>query len=197
MSASTPFQHLEETNQLLEVDVDDLKVWLPDLQKRGIGTRGLNGCTCIVLLGEEAILMAHVSPISAGYQKGVPVPNQIIAQTSIEHHDFWLTKVAEKVKEHAEKFPASTTAWGIFSINSEGFFVEGIFQQVKDQLAKMGFSMIPEFYHMVLSSVEHPAKGEAVAFFRNGVAELYLEDRKLWPQTESSARLSLPTEKPS
>lgn len=55
MSTNPPsnsiFTALSQKGQLVEVGVDDVNILVPSQRQAAIGTRHLNGCTCIVILG--------------------------------------------------------------------------------------------------------------------------------------------------
>jgi hypothetical protein len=47
--------------EFIDVGMNDLGILLPGSEKKAIGTRNLNGCTAVVILG-DALLVAHISP---------------------------------------------------------------------------------------------------------------------------------------
>ncbi len=56
MSSLSLFRKLREAEQLVTVGVEDVQVSSPGSNKRAIGTQGLNGCTCVVMLGTAILL---------------------------------------------------------------------------------------------------------------------------------------------
>lgn len=159
MAAQTPFRRLRDTGQLLRVDMDDLKVYFPGTGMRGIGTNGLNGCTCVVILGRTAILMAHISPYPGQFQQN---PEHDILQANHDHHEQYMRNIEGMVKQYAAHFPSSSTAWGVFSENN----VKSIERQVQSHLNAIGYTMRPAFYKKLSERQAVPPKGELVAFFQ-------------------------------
>jgi hypothetical protein len=73
MSNQSLFETLLNAGQLLEVAMNDVKVLLPTTGKRAIGTKELNGCSTVAILGSSAILLSHVSPLptAQGWDKNL------------------------------------------------------------------------------------------------------------------------------
>lgn len=59
---NTIFGYCEESKILVEVSGDDVQILLSNLRKRAIGTKYLNGCTCVVIFG-SAIILGYVAPL--------------------------------------------------------------------------------------------------------------------------------------
>ncbi|KAK3700532.1 hypothetical protein LTR37_015933 [Vermiconidia calcicola] len=187
MSTNSVYELFLNRQALLEVGVDDIKAFVRNTNNvRAIGTRGLNGCTCVVILGNPGIVLAHISPYSGHFRED---DTRDISQISYEHHEQYLRGVAALLGQYRKYFPASSTAWGIFSYVRRGDqpprTVNSIIQQVQAHLSEMGYSMTPEFYEEKDISTIRPPMGEVVAYFDdNGVAQLYVEHRKVWPQNQ-------------
>ncbi|KAK6442247.1 hypothetical protein LTR95_001522 [Oleoguttula sp. CCFEE 5521] len=167
---------------------------LPGSDQTAIGTKGLNGCTCVVILG-TAIILAHISPLPGSYDQWAG-SDKDTTKASREHHDSALRNIARLVGNNAAHFPSSTTAWGIFSQSPEGP-MRSVIAQVQTQLHLMGYGMRPAFYQEIAPKDATPPKGEVVSLHRYGVAELYLESRRLWPTPVSSAPSSSTQSGPS
>jgi len=185
MSGPSLFRRLREAEQLLEVGVDDVQLLSPGSNKRAIGTQGLNGCTCVVMLG-TAILLAHIAPLPGSYEQWRSTDRDV-RQASYDHHEDSLQNVARK---NAHEFPTSSTAWGIFSQGPQGS-MQTVIQQVQTHLSSIGYEIRPAFYHEINPERARAPKGELVSFHnRSGVAELWLESRKLWPKAEPPSSLT-------
>ena len=183
MSSGSLFHTLREAGQLLEVGMNDVNLLLPGSGHMSIGTRGLNGCTCVVILG-EAIILAYVSPLPGNIQQ-LTRSTQNLTQLSSEHHQRFLQAVTNLVRQNARWFPTSTTAWGVFACNEEGG-LQSVFTQFRSHLATMGYEIRPAFYRNIDSRLVRSPKGELVGLRRAGVSELYLEREKLWPNSSST-----------
>ena len=123
---STPFHHYSKYRQLLEVGVDDVKVLLPDSNEMAIGTRGLNGCTCVVILGPRAILLAHISPLPGRAADWERASEDARRRAGDDHHRRLLGTIETLVRQNARHFPSSDTAWGIFAVDP----VRGVLQSI-------------------------------------------------------------------
>ena len=154
------------------------KLLLPGDQRVGIGTKGLNGYTCVVILG-DGILLAHIAPLPGRYEQWTTTQKDV-HQAGHKHHKRMLINVSDLVRDNARAFPTSTTAWGVFSYGANGS-LQAVIRQVQRQLATMGYEMRPAFYQELNPTNVMPPEGELVGIRRAGVAELYLESRKLWP----------------
>ena len=113
-------------------------------------------------------------------------------RASREHHQRFLQSIKALLEQHAGQFPPSSTTGGIFSCDTRGpdgprGQLQHIVQQVQTGLAAMGYSMIPAFYETIDATRVISPKGELVAIWRNGVAELYREREKLWPSVTFSS----------
>lgn len=182
------YNYLKQCNQLLEVGVDDDNILLPTSGKRAIGTNGLNGCTCVVILG-RSIILSHISPLPGTYQQ-LATSNRDIPQASHSHHENAISRVTELLRKHADEFPKSSTSWGIFAVSSEGH-LKSVEDQVRNHLSLLGYSITAAFYQEIDPQSVNPLKGELVAVLnKSGSAELYLESAKLWPSPESSNQVA-------
>ncbi len=70
--------------------------------------------------------------------------------------------------------------------------MQDVIQQVQRHLSSMGYEMRPAFYQETNPEAARAPKGELVSFHnRSGIAELWLESRKLWPQAQTPSSLTL------
>lgn len=180
------YQRLKDGRQLLEVGVDDKNILVYNANPRinAIGTKGLNGCTCVVILGKSAIILAHISPYPGDFDSDT---DEDLPQKSYQHHEDSLTAVTDLMKSHIRHFPASTTAWGIFADDQAAGSVTSIIDQVRDRLRAVSLEMRSAFYKEADVSGILPPKGELVSFFKDSKAQLVMEKTQLWPQTKSSS----------
>lgn len=186
------YAHIAADRQLVAVNVDQVQIFLPHLKThRAIGTKHLNACTCVVVLGKTAIVLAHISPIPGRYNENLPD----IPALSHNHHEQMLEQVAQLVRVNATHFPSVSTAWGVFAFERNGTVstrpVQSIQQQVERHLRALGFQLRSVEYEQLAAQAVVPPKGELVAFFsRAGDAELYLERKRLWPEENSQTTVS-------
>lgn len=186
MSAQSLYEHLHTVRALLEVAPDDMQILTSCCDKRAIGTRGLNDCTCVVILGSSAILLAHIILFPGASQQ---YAQRDLNSESYDHHEGVLAGIVRAIEQRSGMFPVSATkAWGIFAFNKQDGFVRSVYQQVEKHLQVAGFNMKPAFYEEQAPVESSPPKGELVAFFnKSGDAELWLERRRLWPSIQADA----------
>lgn len=189
MSRLSLFRSLDEKDELVKVAVDDAQVLVPARGKRAIGTQGLNGCTCIVVLG-QAVLLAHIAPLPDTFWQWQH-SKEDIAKAGRDHLAGSLTQVGKLIRQHGDRFPTTSTVFGIFSLGSDGPMTF-VINQSRAYFNAMGFDMRQSFYKEIAPETWSPPKGEVVAFYnRNGEAELYQETTKLWPpQAQASSSSS-------
>lgn len=180
MSQLSLFRTLDEAKQLVKVAVDDAQVLVPASGKRAIGTHGLNGCTCIVVMG-HAILLAHISPLPGTFQQWQSAQEDV-DKAGRTHLANGLEQVGKLIRQQGDRFPTTSTVFGIFSLGKRGPMTF-VISQSQTFFNSMGFDMRRSFYREIESETWSPPKGEVVAFYnRNGDTELYQEATKLWPQ---------------
>ena len=184
MSGSSLYSHLRNNRRLLEVGQDDVQLLLPGSSVQGIGTRGLDGCNCVVIIG-RAVIMAHITPLPGSTQQRARDSLDVREQVRVAHHERFLQAVTRLVEGNASHFP---TSWGIFSYGpGSSAPAHAIMAQVQAHLAGMGFPMRPAFYQSVPVTSVTGSKGELVATCRlTGEILLYLEDGQLWPEPSST-----------
>jgi hypothetical protein len=159
MATSSLYTHYENVGRLLKVHVDDVNILLPTTTG-AIGTKGLNGCTCVVILG-TAIIMAHISPLPGKYSQLVKAKKTNIPQLGRDHHDRLMARVKQLYETHRQHFPPNTTAWGIFSLGSDGL-IKSAEKQIRTSFAAMGHEMKIETYREMNPARVSPPKGEVV-----------------------------------
>jgi hypothetical protein len=67
MALSSHFDEFQRKGAMLEVKMDEVKILYPDDDRKAIGTRNLNGCSCLVVMGRaynDGIVMAHIGPFT-------------------------------------------------------------------------------------------------------------------------------------
>ena len=183
------YSRLQSGNQLLEVGPDDLNILIHDLKSRtrAIGTKGLNGCTCVVILGMSAIILAHISPYPGDFDANT---SQNIPQQSHQHHETSLAAVTSLMKRYLKHFPPSTTAWGVFASNEKSGTVQSIISQVRNCLRELSLDMKCAYYQEENINNIIPPKGELISFFKDSKPQLILERKQLWPSPDNSAESS-------
>jgi len=161
MSSLSFFRKLREAEQLVEGGVDDVQVSSPGLNKRAIGIQGLNGCTCVVMLG-TAVLLARIAPLPGSYEQRRST-NRDVRQASRDHYENSLQNVTRLVRQHAHDFPTSGTASGIFSQGPQGS-MQDVIQQIQRHLSSMVYEMRPAFYQETNPEAARAPNGETVSF---------------------------------
>ena len=188
---ATPFQHYSESGGLLRVSMNDVKVLLPDSKEIAIGTQGLNGCTCVVILGPAAILLAHIAPLPGSTAEWERASIEARHRATSDHHRGFLEAIEMLVRPNARHFPSSATAWGIFAVDPEQRVLQSIRNQIRTRLSSMGLSMYEAFYNELSPDKVHPPKGELVGVRHSNGPGLYLERTQLWPKKQESTTSSL------
>lgn len=160
--ASTPFQmyHRFSRGKFIEVGMNDLGILLPGSGKTAIGTRDLNGCTAIVILG-DAILVAHISP---------PEDLGPAGQDHLERH---LSGITNLFTRHRNYFPEHTTTWGFFGAFDGKNPTSGVVETVTTHLSRDGLLVQPIIYKVARAGTRGLAAGELIAVIRSNAIELY------------------------
>ncbi len=107
MSSLSIYSHLLKERSLLEVAVDDVQLLSSDSRVQGIGTKGLNCCTYVVVTG-KVVVMAHISPLPGSSQQRARGTADAQDRLMRTHHDSYHSG------GRAADFPTSGTSWGIF-----------------------------------------------------------------------------------
>jgi hypothetical protein len=176
MAAVSMFTQLQQAGHLLEVPMDGVQILLPESGKFAIGTEGLNGCTCVVIVG-DAIILAHISPFPGSFSR---LPTDI-PQASRDHHNDFLNRIRTLHKAYQKYFPTNTTAWGIFSTDKHGS-MKPVEDQARTALKNIGYDMRLEKYQEIDVQLWKKPKGELVGVMRGRERLLFLERRQLWPE---------------
>ena len=190
MSGLSPFFHYRRERQLLEVGVDDVKVLLPESDKIAIGTQALNGCTCVVILGTTAILLAHISPLPGRSADWERVSEAARHRAGYDHHQNFLQTIENLVRQNARHFPPPDTAWGIFAVDPDQRPLQNVVQQIETHLTTIGFGFRKAFYKEIDPNDVKSPKGELVGVRRSSGPRLYLERSQLWPKPQETTTTS-------
>ncbi|EME39771.1 hypothetical protein DOTSEDRAFT_74616 [Dothistroma septosporum NZE10] len=188
--SDTPLQYCSKQKVLLEVLTDDVQILSLASSKQAIGTKHLNGCTCVVVFG-SAVILAHISPLPGRAQEWDNAQQDLL-EASRAHHDRILGQVGQLLNQYASEFPASTTTWGVFGHHPQRGVMRSVQQRVQGYFKDLGHDMRPAFYEEIDASKERPKrpKGELVVVRAGKWRGLYLERNKLWPKTEAAGSSS-------
>ncbi|CAK4034566.1 Hypothetical predicted protein [Lecanosticta acicola] len=164
--------------------MNDVNILHRHSTQTAIGTRGLNGCSAIVICGTEAIILAHIAPYPGATQPG---PRDI-GQESYNHHAVYLSRVSSFLQTRSQSFPQTTTAWGVFSTDPDGGYLRHIVQQVERHLQALGYRTQRTFYQEIEVPDFQSPKGEVISGFNaRGRAELWVEGGKHWEASATEA----------
>ena len=192
MEPSSLYTQFANSGKLLDVEVEGVQILLPTSDKIAIGTKGLNGCTCVVILG-SAIIMAHISPIPGRFSQLVNSKADL-PKASHDHHESLLARIKSLHNDNLKHFPPKSTAWGIFSVGPDGS-MKTVETQVRNALGTIGYNMNAEVYQEINPILFKSPKGEVVAYMRGNERLLFLEKRQIWPRMpEPKASPSKPQE---
>ncbi|KAK1082678.1 hypothetical protein LTR48_006828 [Friedmanniomyces endolithicus] len=171
-SAPTKFTALSTAGKLLEVNMNDVGILLPqDRVRTSIGTQRLNGCTAIVVLG-QAIIIAHIAPLPPG--SSTTRPPSVTAGD--RHFNQMMDDVQTLLMINRAYFPPRTTAWGIFG-KFEGSSMKEKEDITTQRFAALGLTSRHIYYNVQLAQTRTKAAAGEVAVVRNDqVAALYVED---------------------
>lgn len=187
---SSRLQDYRQLGGLLEVGMDDVKILTPDSAEMAIGTKGLNGCTCVVILGHNAILLAHISPLpglAAGWERVSDEARRIACS---DHHRRFLTTIDTLVRQYDRYFPLPNSLWGIFAVDGERGPMQAVADQIQTVVTEMDFYMQQTFYRVMNPRDARPPKGELIGVRHPNGPRLYLEGQQLWPKQQESTLVS-------
>ncbi|KAI7205978.1 hypothetical protein KC343_g7726 [Hortaea werneckii] len=159
--ASTPFQMYLGRSDFVEVGMNDLQILLPGLGKKAIGTRNLNGCTAVAILG-DALLVAHISPRADPRSPG---------EDHLKRH---LASISSLYTRYRNYFPEHTTTWTFFGTLG-GSPMQHVVNEVQAHLKRDGLHAKPNFYPVAPATTKGLAAGEMIAAIRPKAVELYFE----------------------
>lgn len=167
MDNSSVFDYCRTQNLLIEVGMNDAKILLPGDRKAAIGTKNLNGCSAIMIMGTQAIVCAHIAP-RAG----------IDDDDYRAHHLQWLRAALVLYTKHRSLFSPNTTTWGIFGL-TEGEPLDHIVELVKSNLKANGLDAKPAYYRVTPPVIRKPPMGELIAVVKKEGTQVILERQKL------------------
>ncbi|EME39174.1 hypothetical protein DOTSEDRAFT_38410 [Dothistroma septosporum NZE10] len=172
------YDQCEAGRILISVGADDVKILRStDAPKRAIGTRHLNGCSCVVISG-NAVLLAHIQPLPGKAQDWAETTLEQRRTSSIAHHNDLLSRVTELLQRHNSEFPASTTTWAILANDPDGT-LNDIVQLFRNFLSTKGYELKQAHYEQAnVRGFPPKPKGELVVL-RGKNEGIYLEHRLL------------------
>ena len=159
--ALTPFQAYLSRSDFVEAGMNDLDILLPGTRKRAIGTRNLNGCTAIAILG-NALLVAHIFP------RGDP------KSPGEEHLKRHLSSIISLYTQYENHFLKYMTTWAFFGTLG-GSLMRSVVETVKTHLSRAGLLVQPKFYQVAPANTRGLSAGEMLAAIRGNEIELFLE----------------------
>ncbi|KAK1050694.1 hypothetical protein LTR74_016975 [Friedmanniomyces endolithicus] len=173
--ATNRYVQLKNAGQLMEVEMETAKILLPG-GAIAIGTKDLNACSGIAILG-EAIILAHIAPLPP-HPLGTSQQRLIVQGEGEAHFETVMNMVQELYNTHKSRFPSQSTSWAIF-----GRFEGKIAMPEKLAIAKrrfqiMGLPMKFAQYDIAKASERtNPAVGTVIGVLQNRKTYLYVEDQ--------------------
>lgn len=169
------FVQLQKAGHLLEVSMDAADILLPG-GRLAIGTRNLNSCSGIVILG-EAIILAHIAPLPP-HPLGA-ASSRLLRPGEGEVHFNNVFDVVERLyNEHRNLFPDRTTSWAIFGSLGGNIAMPAKLAIAKDRFSAMGLPMRFAAYEVAEPSErKNPAAGTIIGVLQNRKTYLYVEDQ--------------------
>ena len=171
------FNQLKEAKQILEVDMDNAAILLPE-GAPSIGTKNLNGCSGIAILG-RAFIPAHIAPLPL-HSLGANPDRVVQPNEGDEHFKRLMDTVQSLFANHTQSFPTKTTAWGVFGRFRDEIALPEKVHIAQERLSKLGLPLKPAFFDVrVPNSPMAPAAGTVIGLVPKGMSYLYPEDRLL------------------
>lgn len=159
--ALTSFQAYLGRPEFVEVGINDLQILLPGSRKIAIGTRNLNGCTAVAILG-DALLVAHISPRADPRSPG---------EDHLKRH---LDSITSLYTRYQKYFPKHTTTWAFFGTLG-GSPIQNVVKTVQTHLNRDGLRVQPKSYQVAPANTKGLSAGETIAAIRTDAIELYFE----------------------
>ncbi|PPJ52143.1 hypothetical protein CBER1_10992 [Cercospora berteroae] len=203
MAEQSLFTRFHSRNELQVVEMNEVALLKPTSAKRVIGTRDLNGCSAILVVG-KGIILAHISP----YPPQGGSKNK--SNAGLKHFSAKVKEVVQLFDDNRALFDDETVSWSIFAQMDDETPLEHQLDYAKRKFRKAGLPNEPAYY-----KVENPRpltnpvnKGTVVAMIQSdGKCGAYLEGTYLefanyvpasasqasLPQAESSTSAHLPT----
>ncbi|KAK0837921.1 hypothetical protein LTS02_017869 [Friedmanniomyces endolithicus] len=175
MADGSMFARLDDEEQILTVDMNEVAILEPDDDYVAIGTRDLNACSGVVIMG-RGIIMAHISP----YPTGRSDNGNSDGLAGMRHFAELLAEVRDLHNQHSTLFSDDAVGWGI-SARFEGEVpLEHHIDLATRMFSAMGLPQQPAFcdVHIPRRDDSPPAKGTAVALrgTRTREPQLFVED---------------------
>ncbi|KAK6441312.1 hypothetical protein LTR95_002455 [Oleoguttula sp. CCFEE 5521] len=154
----------------VEVTMDNVQMVTVGLGQNGaIATRRLGGCSGLVILGENAAMMAHIAPRPRNAPKG---------QSAVEaHFKTYLEQVARMYWDNRQWFPAASTAWG-FYVAGFNIITDTIKEMAVRCFTRLGLSNQHTYYSPNLSP-ERRDEVRACVLLAPGKTLFVIEAQKL------------------
>lgn len=174
--ATNRYIQLKDAGHLLEVEMDTVKILLPG-GPIAIGTKNLNSCSGLVVLGEQAIILAHIAPLPP-HPLGASSQRPVVPGEGEAHFKNMLNKVHGLYNIHKSRFPAQTTSWAIFGRFEAKIAMPEKLEMAKHYFASLGLPMKCAQYDIAKASDRtNPAAGTVIGVLQNRKAYLYVEDQ--------------------
>lgn len=194
MAQQSQFARYKGARRLLVVEMNEAQILKPDNQAfNAIGTKDLNACVCIVILG-QAIIMAHCSVYPPGAQDDrldVDIDNT----TNSAFLSGVLRQVRQLYDQNLQYFPQGSASWGIFARFKSGR-EPSVLQNTKRVTAEWflnwGLPYTPAYYDVepIANRDEwKPGHGTVVAVFR----KLEEQPRLLVEDIDQATKTELPS----
>ncbi|KAK0887392.1 hypothetical protein LTR02_017268 [Friedmanniomyces endolithicus] len=156
MADGSMFARLDDEEQILTVDMNEVAILEPDDDYVAIGTRDLNACSGVVIMG-RGIIMAHISP----YPTGRSDNGNSDGLAGMRHFAELLAEVRDLHNQHSTLFSDDAVGWGI-SARFEGEVpLEHHMDLATRMFSAMGLPQQPAFcdVHIPRRDDSPPAKG--------------------------------------
>ncbi|KAK5722192.1 hypothetical protein LTS12_027574, partial [Elasticomyces elasticus] len=176
MTAMNRVVQLKNAGQLLEVEMDEAKILLPGGGLAAIGTRDLNACSGIAILG-RAMILAHIAPLPP-HDLGASQQREIEPGEGEAHFESLLLEVQTLYNTHISHFPNRTTTWAIFGTFEGEIAMPGKLEIARQRFHAMGLPMRSALYTIGKASERtNPAAGTVLGVLQSGITYLYVEDQ--------------------
>ena len=182
---------------MLEVKMDEVKILYPDDNRKAIGTRNLNGCSCLVVMGRaynDGIVMAHIGPFTLPGGGGGSSSAGSSKEDAVSRGDKHFMKLFRQVanailqSQKCKQFLAPI-AWGIFGRFDDEVPLAHLRERAKRAFKDLGIKATYSTYEVLLPGATRlPEKGTVFAVRNESHGpELYVEDVLKYPEDNTGA----------
>ncbi|KAK5674002.1 hypothetical protein LTS10_013240 [Elasticomyces elasticus] len=155
--------------------MDEAKILLPG-GLAAIGTRDLNACSGIAILG-RAMIMAHIAPLPP-HDLGASQQREIEPGEGEAHFESLLLEVQTLYNTHISHFPNRTTTWAIFGTFEGEIAMPEKLEIARQRFHAMGLPMRSALYTIGKASERtNPAAGTVLGVLQHGITYLYVENQ--------------------